>query len=135
MKRWHRVVVEVLAPSTLGALVIGLPTLISRHDFKAFSDISLLLLFGYLYAGLPSIAYALVLEVAFACGLRPVSWTAVALSSFLGLAAGTVIVAGIGARNFSIEGILVMGGVGLIVGAAIGLFIKHRSTRAPAEAV
>src|SRR5438445_7965113 len=79
--------VEVAAPPLFGALLLSIPAVC--FDAKnALPMIGLFVMGAYAFAAIPSISYALCMEVAFAAGLDPKKKKAIALSALLGLLAG-----------------------------------------------
>ena len=85
------------------------------------------LLFAYIFAGLPSLLYAAIMEWRFARGLNPDSWRAVAWSSGLGLASGLAIIGVASTGRAEFTAYAMFSGLGLAVGFLLGWFIKWRS--------
>lgn len=85
------------------------------------------LLFAYIFAGLPSLLYAAIMEWRFARGLNPNSWRAVAWSSGLGLASGLAIIGVASTGRAEFTAYAMFSELGLAVGFLLGWFIKWRS--------
>ena len=140
MKRRYRVALEVLGPvplATLLLLIVFVISEISKGRFplvsrKDFTGIFFYLFYGYIFAGLPSLISAGLIEWRFAHGLHPHSWRAVSLMSLLGLASGllvatsfTVLTASGGSRGAEkLIPFCYVGTWGLTVGFLLGLLIK-----------
>ena len=86
-----------------------------------------MLLFAYVGLGVQSIFYTVIMEWRFKRGLDPASWRSVSLSTFLGFWSGAVVVL-IDAKRYGVsqilEGVFIVGGVGLVVGLIMGLLIR-----------
>lgn len=136
--RRKRIALELLGPPAIGAVLIitvfaGLAAreVIEKGEalqrFKQVGQVALMAVMGaYLMAGVQSGLYALVMEWRFSRGLDPRSGKTVGLSSVLGFLAGAVIALAMGWRNELLNPALWLlhGGLGLVVGAAMGLLIR-----------
>lgn len=145
MKKWQRVLWEILGPAAIAATLLIAVVVVS--DFRSpisenwvgwvrsvFSYWLLYLMVGYVFAGIPSILYALVMEWRFARGLDPASGKSIILSASLGALSGAVIVIVMflssGQKNHGAEqGIMfaILTALGLAVGAILGGFICWRT--------
>jgi hypothetical protein len=125
MKRAQRVILEVFGPPALAATIFEIVALVAVREVAALKLFPMFLIFGYLVAGLPSLAFAGILEFAFSKGLGPKSTSAVLLAAMLGMASGLPIdmaIAGAitvrpSAAFFTILGLLVGGAIGLVIRA------------------
>lgn len=140
-KRWRRVLLEFFGPPALGALVLWLFVMGGSVSdwFEARSALRpvelaqawlILTLFAYVFAGLQSMVYTVVLEWSFSRGLDPASWLTVAWSTILGWLSGAAIVVVLGPRQADGMAWLVWGGLGAIVGFINGALIRRLSRRA-----
>lgn len=127
MTRAARISIELLAPPLLGAS----PFLLMAIVTGAFALIPVILLVAYLVAGLPSVVFALVLELAFWRGLEPRRPGAILLAGGLGLCAGIAIGLAPGAPTAA-EKAAPLGLVGLVAGVGTALIVRWRTTRAAA---
>lgn len=141
LTRKQRIAVEVLGPPLLGFIlfygVLLLPSLgaaingghVSFWDSRTLVNFGFGLLAAYVFAGVPSILYMIVMEWRFGRGLNPRSWRSVFLSSLLGAISGCMIsVVSPGSRG-EIEPIASFTGWGLAVGFLLGIFIKTTAVR------
>jgi hypothetical protein len=136
LTRGKRIALEVLGPPALGASVWLVVIFVSQLFEPAGKDLIrflrelpgaalFLLVAAYVFAGLQSVFYAVIMEWNFTAGLDPRSWKSVALSSLLGLCSGGVIPLVFSAgRKTAWEPWLLLGGLGLLVGLAMGLLIR-----------
>lgn len=138
MKRWHRVLLEVFAPPALGATIFWLFALSGavadglagrRSGGVEWLGQAWLMLaaYAYIFAGLPSLVYAAIMEWRFARGLDPACGRAVALSAGLGLLSGATIVAVMSGDRAGVASLSLWGGIGVIVGFALGAFVRWRT--------
>lgn len=124
MKRAQRIILEVFGPPLLAATIFEVVALVGTREAEALKLFPLFLFFGYLVAGLPSLAFAGIMEFAFARGLEPTSKSAVLLAATLGMASGLLIdMAMAGATTVRLSAAFFMI-LGLLVGGAIGLAIQ-----------
>jgi hypothetical protein len=143
--RRKRIALELLGPPLLaaGSLdIVGciVDAWIGHLNFTAenwFGQIFgwglVMLIYAYLFAGIPSIIYAAVMEWRFARGLDPKSWRTVGWSSVLGVLSGVEIGACL-SRFGGPPGFWVFyGGLGLAVGFVLGLLIKRWSAQPEAR--
>jgi len=133
MKRSTRIALELLGPPLLGALLLWLTVLPIDGSFGAGVDwwvmLSWMVLWAYLFAGIPSILYTLTMEVAFAKGLNAGRWPATAFSGLLGAGAGVSMVLVLMGWQFDAAVLLRFGELGLTVGLVLGLVIKFSSAQ------
>jgi len=124
MKRAQRVILEVFGPPALAATIFEIVALVGAREVAALKLFPMILIFGYLVAGLPSLAFAGIMEFAFARGLEPTSKSAVLLAATLGMTSGLPIdMAMAGAMTVRSSAAFFMI-LGLLVGGAIGLAIQ-----------
>src|SRR4051794_20587449 len=96
MNRPVRIAFEVLGPPSVGLLLFfvpKIPDLIASiwYGHTSVTQYLFIVVVAYIIVGVPSVAYALAMEVAFSRYIRPNSWRAVALSSVLGFVCGLVL--------------------------------------------
>jgi hypothetical protein len=140
LTRGKRIALELIGPPILGVIVSLVMTEGHAlwafaqgdrrwlHEGGLFKDIWLILLIAYVFAGLQSIVYTLVMEWLFSTGLDPRSWRSVVWSTALGFLSGAAIVAAYGwGRTDLFESWLSFGGIGTAVGCGMGLLIKRLS--------
>lgn len=127
MKRRHRIAVEVLGPPLVAATILEIIAVVGLREVGALKLIPLFLIFGYLLAGLPSLAFTLILEIAFAKGLDPRSGRAVLLSSVLGAASGVPIDMLMAGKLTVRPNASCFVALGIVTGCATGLFIRRWS--------
>ena len=123
MRKSFRIATEIFLPPAVAAAIINLLFVASPGSIRVKG---LLLVFGvaYFYALLPSVAYAAVMEFAFARGLSPRSLSSVWLSSICGAGAGIVIGAVFPEPSVAdMRSALWMALLGAIVGALTGVFL------------
>lgn len=134
--RRKRIAIELLGPGLLGTMPILGTTLwttaieggLWKLNTEMLQFVGVVLLFGYAFAGVQSIAYAVIMEWRFSRGLDPRSWRMVGLSTVLGSASGAVIILAMGKPNVTeAKAWLVLCSWGLIVGFVLGLSIKGLS--------
>jgi hypothetical protein len=133
MKRPLRILFQILVPPILGLLpvyVMMTPDLISEIAYghvKPGEHLAIIL-GAYLAAGIPSVVYTVVMEIAFSRFLSPASWRAVLLSTVLGLLAGLLIGAVLNSIDHGRDGeshvILTMLPTGMVVGFVMGILGK-----------
>ena len=148
--RGKRIALELLGPpfvGTLIALALGSAKAIRESvlsgqwtgwDFRIIQGFVLgfifSLPFAYIFAGVQSIVYTLIMEWRFALGLDPRNWRSVGLSTALGFASGAVICMGFGPAYSDTRALwLYFGGIGLAVGFVLGLLIKSWSVQPAAS--
>jgi hypothetical protein len=118
-----------LVATVLAALIAVLrdPREIPRIPWSGFLGGGLVILVvAYVVASIPSALFTIVMEVAFAKGLAPGSWGAVALAAGLGLLSGAGIV-GFDPSYGAFNGLVILGGV---TGAIVGLLVRAGTRRA-----
>ncbi len=134
MNRKRRVIIEVFAPSFLGTVLWygGHIGELAHTGALNLLDFSIYWVLAFLFALVPSLVYALVMEWWFGRGLldRARRISAVALSTALGFGAGYFVFRASEARV-----IWLGGAVGLILGVVLGLGAKDESPREPQPAV
>ncbi len=131
--RGKRIALEVLGPPALGTMVMAGIFIIAslsrggglgilRQEAR---DYLFMLVPAYVFAGPPSILYAVIMEWRIREGLDPASWRLVGWSSFLGLLAGLAIplVLSSGHRTEA-EIWLTFCSTGMLVGLVMGLLIR-----------
>lgn len=126
MRKALRIAIEVATPPLFGALLLGIPA--TCFDARnALSLIGTVTTVAYVLATIPSIAYALCMEVAFAAGLDPKRNKAIALSALLGFLAGLAMLPFVSGGDL----IRIKGGaraaipvVGLIVGILVAALVR-----------
>lgn len=131
--RRRRIAIEFFLPPLVATVLAGFiavlrdPLEIPRIPWSGFLGGGLVILVvAYVVASIPSALFTIVMEVAFAKGLAPGSWAAVALAAGLGLLSGAGIVRfdpSYGAFN----GLVVLGGA---TGAIVGVLVKAAGRRA-----
>jgi len=128
MLRPNRILIELFAPAPLGVVGMIAPGMVNEVVHHGFSrplelygplqSVGLLLLFAYLFIGVQSLIYTIIMESLFTRGVDPASWVAVGISTLLGGLAGFSILVVVGAgASFS------FGVVGLSVGFIIGTVV------------
>lgn len=122
MKRTARVAIELLAPPAVaaGLLLLYLATEGWRFTGRDLRELPTLLGMAYVVAGLPSVASALVMELAFARLVEPRSWAGVLLAGALGAVSG-LIVNIVVLRGVAMLRLLTL--LGLSTGALVGLVV------------
>lgn len=138
MKRWQRVLVEILGPSALGATAFWIFASVGTvaDQTAGHRDVwvgelvqawLVMMLCGYVFAGPPSLIYAAVMEWRFAHGLDPANWRTVAWSSGLGLLSGLSIGAVMSGGRIENVALLVWCTLGMAVGFILGWFVRWRT--------
>ena len=87
-----RFCLNLFAPGAIASLLFAFGFCIAGETFEPLLGLPIFLLVAYLYAGIPSLAHACILHVAYRRGVDPKSTGALALSTLNGLLAGTAIV-------------------------------------------
>jgi hypothetical protein len=112
------------------AMELLLPPIMGASPFLAFAllfgqlEVALgILTFAYLMAGIPSLVFAVILELAFMAGLDPRGEGLVRLASWLGLAAGLAMAAFAG--DFTT--FILLAPLGIAGGAFTALIIRRWS--------
>jgi hypothetical protein len=145
MKRRTRFLLHTLLPPLLGAIFMtgawaflgGLQTQ-SRIILRLVDLLGFLTLYAYVFATIPSLIYAALMEVGYRCGLAPDRVGALMLSSILGLLTGSIpwIASLIGGTvGLSIQDSLQLSAwsaAGLLTGLIVELIVawRMRGTRA-----
>jgi hypothetical protein len=83
MKRKHRLLIELLVPPLLAGVLYSIGDLFIS-PFEWLSIVSFYIFAAFVYGGLPTIAYAVLLELCFSRGVQPGSKIALAVSAGLG---------------------------------------------------
>jgi hypothetical protein len=130
--RGKRIALEVWGPPFLGAALmtfysVGEQVLRSgdlSFVFLQTRDYLLIFVYAYVFGTLPSLAYMGLMEAAFSRGLEPTEWRTVALSSGLGLLAGTGIMLLVSSGRASVGELSYFATFGLIVGLLLGVIIR-----------
>lgn len=127
MRRWRRILVELLGPPPVATTLLALFAIAHEPGgpwtLDHLGGLLAILAFAYLLAAIPCVISTLVLEIAFARGLPPGSGRAVLLAAGLGLLSG-VAMAGFGASSAALEW---MPALGAATGLALGAFVRWRS--------
>lgn len=138
MTRKKRIALELLGPPVLGvvflvglAFVSQLFTASGVAGKSSWRELLFVVAYAYLFAGIPSMVFAAVMELAFSRGMKPSSWRSVALAALLGGAAGVAM--GLFITGGEISGQALRAGgifayVGVAAGLTLGVVIKWRST-------
>ncbi len=134
MKRTHRIAVEVLGPPLIAATILEIVAVVGMREVGTLKLIPFFMVFGYVLAALPSLAFAAILELAFAKGLEPRSWQTVLLSASLGAVSGLPIDMLIARRLTVRSNALCFVLLGAVTGSAIGLLIRTWSRAATPHA-
>lgn len=129
MTRATRISIELLAPPLLGSS----PFLLMAIITGAFGLIPWVLLFAYLVAIVPSMAFTGLMELAFSLGLAPSSLPACLLAAFLGLAAGVAMGLASGGPSAA-DHARVLGLIGMFAGAATTVIVAWKWDPATVEA-
>jgi hypothetical protein len=123
MRRALRIAVELLAPATLGTLFLLVYGWISQGKLPKLEEATFVLGAAILLAGLPSIAYAAIMELAISRGLSSKGWRFHLLSAGLGLLAAIGIIVIVAYRPFRILSVICWCFLGPFIGAACGLLL------------
>jgi hypothetical protein len=124
MRRALRIAIELLVPSALGALLFPIAFCAYHGELPMFHELEATFVFGYIYAGIPSIVYSVVMEIAISRGLSPNARRFHLLSSVLGGFSAVGIALVIGHGTFRLELFLLFCPVGLIVGLVCGQLLR-----------
>ncbi len=132
MTRRKRIALELLGPTVIASVAWICFILLSKGITNVggfLQGAAATLLLVLLYSGLQSIAYTIIMEIAFRFGLNPRSFACITFSSFLGLLAGASVVVyghgnmeGAAIANWSLFG----GGVALLI--SVILFVSNGKT-------
>lgn len=146
LTRAKRISLEIIGPPILGASLWVLSTMageIWARGGEACSWENLVGMIGLLamttvyacvFAGIPSLLYAVIMEWRFARGFDPSSWWSVGLSTLLGSASGCLIVLFFGWPRLMAPSMWILfGGIGTAVGFVLGLLIKVLSPKPTTE--
>jgi len=90
MRKSVRVAIEILVPPAIAAAIFILLFAFSTGSIR-LKGLLFVVGVAYVYAVLPSAAYAAAMEIAFSRGLSPRSWKSVSLSTVCGGGAGILI--------------------------------------------
>lgn len=139
MKRRTRFLLHALLPPLFGGTLLFPVLLVGRggelHLAETLMAFAAVLGVAYLWAILPSLVYAALMEWAFARGTIPGSRPAVALSALLGTAVGSIPLVGElfnAHRKLHLDDLLEMmipSAVGFVVGIAVELIVAARARR------
>lgn len=91
MKLKRRFALNLLAPAPLAALSLTIVFFAKEPSWPALGFLAYATLFAYVFAILPSLVHALVLDACYRAGLAPRSLRAVLFSTFTGAIAGLAI--------------------------------------------
>ena len=146
LTRGKRIALELLGPPMIGAtglilisFAMALPGAITKHDLmhelkQLGAGILMIYVFAFIFSGLQSIFYAMIMEWHFAHGVNPHSWSSVGWSTGLGFAAGAAICLVYGFdRSDTLALWLYFGGIGTAVGFVLGVVIKTLSPKSATE--
>ncbi len=146
LTRGKRIVIELLGPPIVGAtglilvfFAIALPGAMAKPDLmrelkQAGTAVLVIYAFAFVFAGLQSILYTLIMEWRFARGLNPRSWPAVGWSTGLGFASGAAICFAYGFHRSDTLALWgYFGGIGTAVGFVLGILIKVLSPKPTTE--
>jgi hypothetical protein len=128
MKRPARVALELLAPPAVASVLFALVMAARTGEAKLVGALPFILVFAYVTAGIPAVAFTAILEVAYARGLDAGSWRAVRLAALLGLPCGcalALLFSG-GLQNAG-EAFAVFPALGVATGAIVGAVVRARS--------
>lgn len=139
MKRRNRFLLHTLLPPLFGGTLLFPVMLLGRNGAPdwavAIAAFAAVIAVAYLWAILPSLGYAALMEWAFARGTIPGSRSAVALSALLGTAVGSIPLVGElcdahRAYRFAEKPeLLVPSAVGLVVGVAVEIVVAAQARR------
>jgi hypothetical protein len=126
MKRPLRILVELFAPPLVAATIYSLVVFVASRDAIMVKAFLLILLFAYVFAGIPSVIFTIVLEFSFATGLAVRSRRTVLLASALGILSGCA-VALMFARGFDNQrgAFTVFPALGLVSGFSVGAVVRR----------
>ena len=130
MNRTKRVLINVLGPPLVAAL------LLSGFFIMAPGFILAVLLCAYLFATVPSVLHAAIMELIYARHAPPHSWRAVGCSTLSGVVCGVIIACVFSNPNHlrasDIGFFIPLGGaVGFLTGVAVKRFSRPRAKPAP----
>jgi hypothetical protein len=127
-----RITAEILSPPLVAVFVYSLVVFTFTRDAVAIQAFPLMLLFAYIFAGIPSIVFAIVMEIAFRRGLKVRSWRTVLLASGLGLVSGIVVALcwarGLDNRHSAFS---LFPALGCFTGFAVGFIVRTLAPREP----
>lgn len=138
MTRRRRIAIELLGPPLVATVLSALVALLREPGaiptipaWEFLGGVLALLAVAYLFAGIPSVLFTVVMEVAFAKGLDPASWRTVPLAAGLGLLSGMGMV-GFDPSYGAFDGLAILG---LATGAILGWVVRAgaRVTAVPAR--
>jgi hypothetical protein len=126
MKRGQRIAVEILGPpfvATVGYVMLALIRTGQAKDIGA--GFIVVLVYSYFFAALPSLAFALVMELSFASGMKVQSWQTVLVASAAGtLSGGAIALTMIGSFTDKDGLFSTLLAIGLATGGLIGIVIR-----------
>jgi hypothetical protein len=128
MKRPLRILVELFSLPFVAVIIFSLFSSIASRDaiFLSPKSFVFMLVLAYVLAGIPSIIFVAVLEIAFTIGLSAKSWRAVFLASFLGLLSGCAVALVVaGGLNNQRGAFTVFPTLGMVSGAIVGLIVRR----------
>lgn len=131
MKRPARIALEVLGPPLLTGTILEIVALVSLREVGALKLFVLFVAFAYFVAGIPSLLFAVLMELAFSRGLRPDGLRAVALAAVLGGASGLPIDMTLAGAVKVRPNALFFMALGFVVGGLIGVLVRARSRPPP----
>lgn len=135
MKRGLRIALELLGPAFVASVIYAVLLFLVSGDAVRPRDFLLLLSFAYAFAAVPSILFAVAIEISVAKGLQPDSGRLVLLAGLLGLLSGVAIAFMIsGGHVRDPEGFSLFPALGMAAGTMVGLAIaiaahqRHQQT-------
>lgn len=130
MRRRHRIALELLGPPLLGTVLFDLYMAAAALNLGVLVLLPVVLFAAIPLAGLQTLGFAVVMELAFSSGLDPRSWRSVLLATGLGAVSGfPVELMRTGGRPFRDAPLFVL--LGLAVGFVIGSLIRRWSAPSP----
>lgn len=141
MKRWQRILFEIFGPPALGGALSLVAMwciaiwekwpLTGTLQFPAASDVGLwiviVMAMAFMFAGVPSVIFAVVMEWRFSRELRPESGAAVVWASGLGGICGAAIILAVVpwlGNGWILPAFSILG---FVVGAIVGMLIRWRA--------
>jgi hypothetical protein len=127
--RGTRIALELLGPPFVASVIIAAIFAVLDRDPTAFVGLPFILVFAYVWAGLPAAAFTLVLEVTWAKGVDPGSWRAVRVAALAGLPSGLLVTLWFApwAHPGPLPGFAIFGALGAATGGITGLLVRART--------
>lgn len=132
MGRGARIALELLAPPVVASVLFTVVMSAVTLSPGGLAVLPVVLLFAYMFAGIPSALFTAAMEVAFWRGLDPGSSRAVRLAALLGLLAGLLIAVPFSVTPKACESLALFPSLGAMTGALVGLLVRSRSRGAGA---